>query len=675
MKKNKDFKIAFIFVLYKTPKEEVERLKKEVKDLKIEDYKIYFIDNLSKDEEFKWIPGQPRNDRKSIKNKTIYYKAVNRGYAAAVNLGLKKAIKDGCNLFVVSNPDISLKNLSKKILEGVKYFDIWGLAMRQDKKIYYGGALDKKRLTAGLIDKKPKERFFSVDFISGSLMLIKKQVIDMIGFFDERYFMYYEDVDFCFRARKAGFKVGIDVKYQYEHFENSKENPQKNKYLFFNHLRFLWRYGTLYQKLYELLRIPKTVFEEVKKRSFYLNFFSYNFFSLLSKILSFIQFIILVRIFPPSIFGIYSLSWAHLGMFLPLIDFGTTNFGIINLPQEKKINFSDVFSLRFYLSILVFTLSIFSALIIPYSLTVKMTIILVSLAAWQAGFFGSLLIRLTNQEKVYQISFISFIFQLIITSFIIFISFLFRNIIIVFLVIAISYAIYGWWCFSVLKKQEKKLIIKLDWVKFKKIISYSFIYLLVSIFARWYSRIDIFLLNFLKSEEAVGIYSSAYKFLEALMFIVTAYNLSALPMLVNFYKNKQFNLMKLKIKKDFIFLSLMGFSISFVFYLLSPIFLSFVFKNKYLLAIPILKIIIFSLPLILLTSIFFNLFYTVRKIHYVLGLMIFQFIFNFSLNWIFIPKYSYLASAYISLIGEVINLFTCFYFYQRVRNKFLSSYS
>jgi hypothetical protein len=45
MKKNKDFKIAFIFVLYKTAKEEIERLKKEVKDLKIEDYRIYFIDN------------------------------------------------------------------------------------------------------------------------------------------------------------------------------------------------------------------------------------------------------------------------------------------------------------------------------------------------------------------------------------------------------------------------------------------------------------------------------------------------------------------------------------------------------------------------------------------------------------------------------------------------------
>jgi len=45
--------------------------------------------------------------------------------------------------------------------------------------------------------------------------------------------------------------------------------------------------------------------------------------------------------------------------------------------------------------------------------------------------------------------------------------------------------------------------------------------------------------------------------------------------------------------------------------------------------------------------------------------MIFQLFFNFSLNWIFIPKYSYFASAYISLIGEVINLLVCLYFYKK----------
>jgi len=637
MKKNENFKIAFIFVLYKTPKEEIKRLKKEIEDLRINNYKIYFIDN-----------------RKN-----------NRGYAGGVNIGFKKAIEDGFNLFVVANPDISLKNLSKKILEGTKYFDIWGLAMKQEEKIYYGGIFDKKRLTAGLIDKKPKLRFLKTDFISGSLMFIKKEVLEKVGFFDESYFLYYEEVDFCFRAKRAGFRIGVDTKYHYQHFEKSKENLIKNRYLFFNHLKFLWRYGSFYEKIYELIRLPKTLVEEIKKGTFYLNFFSYNFFSILGKFLSFVQFIILVRVFPPNIFGIYSLSWAHLGMFLPIVDFGTTNFGIINLPQEKKISFSNILSLRFYLSILVFFLSTLSAVLLPYSLTTKIAIFLVSFVSFQASFFGSLLIRLTNEEKIYLVSLISFLFQLLITANIIIVSFIFKEIIYVFGVIFIFYLIYGLACFLYLKNKEKKFYLKLDLEKFKLILGYSSFYLLISIFARWYSRIDVFLLNFLKNEEAVGIYSSAYKFLEALMFMVTAYNLSSLPILVNFYKKNRFDLIKSKIKKDFLFLFIIGGGISLVFYFFSPVFLPLLFKDKYLLAIPVLRIIILSLPLILLTSIFFNFFYTIKKIHYVLGLMIFQLFFNFLLNLIFIPKYSYFASSYINLVSEVINLLVCLYFYKK----------
>jgi GT2 family glycosyltransferase len=43
--------------------------------------------------------------------------------------------------------------------------------------------------------------------VSGSCMLIRKQVVDQIGYLDERYFAYQEDADFCFRARQAGWKI------------------------------------------------------------------------------------------------------------------------------------------------------------------------------------------------------------------------------------------------------------------------------------------------------------------------------------------------------------------------------------------------------------------------------------------------------------------------------------
>ena len=47
-----------------------------------------------------------------------------------------------------------------------------------------------------------------VGWVSGSVMMIKKEVIEKIGGLDEDIFMYGEDVELCFRAKKAGFKVG-----------------------------------------------------------------------------------------------------------------------------------------------------------------------------------------------------------------------------------------------------------------------------------------------------------------------------------------------------------------------------------------------------------------------------------------------------------------------------------
>lgn len=57
-----------------------------------------------------------------------------------------------------------------------------------------------------------------VDGVSGSCMLIRRQLYDQIGMFDERYFAYQEDADYCFRAKEAGWKVVYLPTAQIVHF-------------------------------------------------------------------------------------------------------------------------------------------------------------------------------------------------------------------------------------------------------------------------------------------------------------------------------------------------------------------------------------------------------------------------------------------------------------------------
>ncbi len=629
-------KTAFIFVLYKTPQSEINRLKQEVKDFKLKDYEIYFIDNTNN----------------------------HKGYAAGVNQGIKNALKDNCELFIAANPDVlltaltSLKTLS--VLDGAAHFDIWGLAMKQQKKIYYGGEIDKWRMSGGLIDKKPKSRFVPTDFVSGSLMFIKKSVFDKIGFFNESYFMYYEEVDYCSRAKKAGFKIGIDSKQSYEHFEVSKENPTKEYYLFKNRIKFLLKYGSLKQKVYELIRLPKTVFEEIKKRPFYLNFLSLNISSIINKILHFVLFLILINYFKPEEYAIYTLAWTQVGLLLPLLDFGTTSYGLIHINDSIEKKVKELFSLRFYLSLITFALTIILAIIFHYPTTIFVPIILTSFVIFANMFSGTYLILSSIKQKSYLASIVSMVFQICLVILLIIGVLITKQLMTVFIITFILYNLYSLINFFLVKNEVGNLSLKIDLKQWSIIIKKSFVFLLISLLAGFYSKVDVLILNIIKGKQAVGIYSAGYRFLDALMFVVTAYNISSMPLFSKLVKEKKGNIFINKIKKDVVLVFLIGMTIALGFYFMGPIILQIFFKSTYFQSIQVLRIIIFALPLILLTSVFLNSLFALNKAKSVIYIFLFQLIFNVGLNYLLIPRFSFFASAYITLIGELINTLLTF---------------
>jgi GT2 family glycosyltransferase len=225
-------KSIFITVFFETSDAEQKRLKKQVDSVGIEGFD------------------------------SVDHTVSKKGYAEGINALLKKHHED-FDLFFVANPDIDISSLDNKTyLDGSKLLDIWGYAMKQSDKTYYGGIIDPLRMSGGLSIEKPHERFPKVDFVSGSLMCIKKKVIEKIGYFDDTYGMYYEDVEYCHRASKNGIAVGIDAENSYTHFEDSKTNSEKAKFLAKNRMKFLWENGSVKQKLYEVVRLPKTLLEE-----------------------------------------------------------------------------------------------------------------------------------------------------------------------------------------------------------------------------------------------------------------------------------------------------------------------------------------------------------------------------------------------------------------------------
>lgn len=81
-----------------------------------------------------------------------------------------------------------------------------------------------------------------VDSLSGVCMFINRKVYEDIGLFDENYFMYVEDVDYCFKARKNGYKIAFYPEIMITHFIKALNyKPSVRWKSYNNNLKYFYR--------------------------------------------------------------------------------------------------------------------------------------------------------------------------------------------------------------------------------------------------------------------------------------------------------------------------------------------------------------------------------------------------------------------------------------------------
>jgi GT2 family glycosyltransferase len=175
-----------------------------------EDLSILVVDNGS-DEPLRLARKEP--------NVTVIRMTTNLGFAGGFNVGMRHAIGMGAEAVLILNNDtIAAENmvtlLAAELKSGVGivapriyYRDdphrIWSdgfkagpltLDMRNDRR----GRLDSAVVSVPVRN---------VDYVPGCAMLIHRKALDSVGLFDEQFFAYYEDLDYCIRVRRAGFRI------------------------------------------------------------------------------------------------------------------------------------------------------------------------------------------------------------------------------------------------------------------------------------------------------------------------------------------------------------------------------------------------------------------------------------------------------------------------------------
>lgn len=179
--------------------------------VRYDNFDVILIDNASKE---KICFGQ--TEYANLKLIQVFNEE-NIGFAGGNNQGIKMALDNGADYVLLLNPDtVVASDFLENLVRVVSRNDKIGMAgpliyfypPGQPQKVWAAGGDVGSDGLGSLTDHGRPEKPYELrktDYVSGTCLLARKEMIEKIGPLSEDYFLYYEDTDWCLRARQAGF--------------------------------------------------------------------------------------------------------------------------------------------------------------------------------------------------------------------------------------------------------------------------------------------------------------------------------------------------------------------------------------------------------------------------------------------------------------------------------------
>jgi GT2 family glycosyltransferase len=179
-----------------------------------DDFVLYVIDNASSDDTLEKLAAYRDPRVHVIANRD------NRGVAAANNQGIRASLESGCSSVWLINNDTEfdsglLATLAAElearpcdmIVPKIMYYD------PPDRVWFAGGYFSRWRAYAALhrgkheLDRGQFDAPGWIEYAPTCCLLVRRRVFEQTGLMDETYFIYFDDADFCFRAKRAGLRI------------------------------------------------------------------------------------------------------------------------------------------------------------------------------------------------------------------------------------------------------------------------------------------------------------------------------------------------------------------------------------------------------------------------------------------------------------------------------------
>ncbi|MBL7993856.1 glycosyltransferase family 2 protein [bacterium] len=180
---------------------------------------VVLVDNASTDGSVDAVKNEFADELSSGKI-ILIENEINLGFAGGNNVGIKYAYENNADYVLLLNNDTVVdKELLSNMIPKCETDENIGIA---GPKIYYQNPPDQIWFAGGeILLYKGQSRHIGIrqkdigqfntvrecDYITGCAMLIKRTVVNQVGYLDTVYPMYSEDADYCFRAKRQGFKM------------------------------------------------------------------------------------------------------------------------------------------------------------------------------------------------------------------------------------------------------------------------------------------------------------------------------------------------------------------------------------------------------------------------------------------------------------------------------------
>ncbi|KAF0135314.1 MAG: polysaccharide biosynthesis protein [Candidatus Saganbacteria bacterium] len=401
------------------------------------------------------------------------------------------------------------------------------------------------------------------------------------------------------------------------------------------------------------------------------NISSYVLAQIIGYLANFIFFIYTARYLGAGDFGVLFFAIAFSDIFSIFLDLGFKRLMIREIARDRMLlpkYFNNIATSKIGISVFIYCLIITVINILGYPIRSKIIVYIIALAMIFRAFSEVVFAAFQTFEKMeYEaVGLIIKAFLLLIGGLVIIRMDL--NVFGFALLYLFLYAAIFIYSFVLYILQFKRFQFQFDWEFIKMSFFQALPFGLIGVFDLIYHWIDTVMLSIMKGDMTVGWYNVPSRLIVATLLIPTAFNLAIFPLMSKYFMESEKKL-SFVFEKYFKYLAIIGAAIGISITLLADKIIPLLFGTEYLPSVIALKILIWSAVLVYINSASVQLLISINKQLLLTKIAGFAVILNILLNFILIPKYSYLGACGVAVLSQLFLSVSVFYYASKTKYK------